>query len=80
LKRAFFARNLALGQDDKTNFDGFAKTLLQKKDTAAGVRILQLMVNAADEDLRPTALAELNERPEVKARIADGGPRRRSFS
>jgi hypothetical protein len=72
LEEAFFARNLALGQDDKTNFDGFAKTLLQKKDTAAGVRILQLMVNAADEDLRPTALAELNERPEIKARAAEG--------
>jgi hypothetical protein len=72
LEEAFFARNLALGQDDKTNFDGFAKTLLQKKDTATGVRILQLMVNAADGDLRPTALAELNERPEIKARAAEG--------
>ena len=73
LAEAFFARHLALGQYDKTNFDGFARALLQKKDTAVGVRILQLMVNAADEDLRPTALAELNERPEIKQRTADGG-------
>ena len=72
LAEAFFARQLALGQYDKTNFDGLSRTLLQKKDTAAGVRMLQLMVNAADEDLRPTALAELNERPEIKSRTADG--------
>jgi len=67
----FFARNLAHGQYAKTNFDGFARALLQKNDTAAGARILRLMVNAADEDRRPTALAELNELPEVKARKAE---------
>jgi predicted Zn-dependent protease len=71
LAQAFFARNLALGQYDEGNFDGFARSLLQAHVPTAGTRILQLMVNAANEETRPIALAELDELPEVKAHVPD---------
>ena len=72
LAEAFFARNLALGQYDKTNFDGFARdAAAEKRHVQWASGYCSLMVNAADENLRPTALAELNERQEIKERVAE---------
>jgi cytochrome c-type biogenesis protein CcmH/NrfG/thioredoxin-like negative regulator of GroEL len=71
LAEAYFARQLAIGQYDKSNFDGLAGTFFQKHNPAGGTRILQLMVDAANDETRPTALAALIETQEIKARTVD---------
>jgi hypothetical protein len=71
ISEAFFARNLALGQFNAANFEGFARIFFQKGETEKAVRILQLMIDAGDAAKKETALAEISAHDIVKMRSAD---------
>ena len=71
ISESFFARNLALGQTDATNFVGLARASFQKNETKMALRVLHLMIDVGDEQKRETALAELFALEIVKMRSAD---------
>jgi tetratricopeptide (TPR) repeat protein len=68
---AFFARMLALEQFDAANFAGLARAYFLEGETEKALRIVRLMIDAADESKRETALAEITSTDAVKARAAD---------
>jgi len=67
LKESFFARMLALEQFEIANFAGFARVLFEKDDAEKALQVLRLMTLAN----RETALAEISEFAEIKAKSAD---------
>jgi tetratricopeptide (TPR) repeat protein len=71
LSEAFFARMLALEQFDAANFLGLVRAFFQKGETQKALRILQLLIDAGDENKREMALAEITSLDIVKAQMAD---------
>ncbi|HSK71855.1 MAG TPA: tetratricopeptide repeat protein [Pyrinomonadaceae bacterium] len=71
LSESFFARMLALERFDAANFIGLARAQFQKGETEKALRVLQLMIDASEEEKRETALAELTALDIIKAKMAD---------
>jgi tetratricopeptide (TPR) repeat protein len=71
LSENYFARSLAVGQFDASNFTGFARTFFQKGETEKAFQILHLMIKASDGNSLETAQAEIAALDMVKAKAAD---------
>lgn len=68
LSEAFFARMFALEQFSSANFSGLARVYFQNNETAKGLHILQLYIDANQENKREEALAEISTLEIVKTR------------
>ena len=72
LLESFYARMLALKQFETANFVGLARLFFEKGDFSRGLKILQTMNDAADEERRETALAEIADWEIVKLHETKG--------
>ena len=71
ISESFYARMLALGQFGTANFAGLARVYCERNETAKGLEILRLAVNASGETERETASAEIGAIEIIKAKSAD---------
>ncbi|MGI8639019.1 MAG: tetratricopeptide repeat protein [Pyrinomonadaceae bacterium] len=72
LLQAFYARQLVLEQFETANFVGLARIFFEKNDAENALKLLQIMIDASDEDKKPTVLAELASLPQIKLFAVDG--------
>ncbi len=70
IQKAFYARMLALGKYNATNFTGLSRALFQTNDAENALKILQIFVDATGEG-NETALAELDSMEIIKRAAAD---------
>ncbi len=71
LSESYFGRELALGQYDKANFVGLARTIFKQGQNALAIRLLQLMVDVSSKETVDAASAEISSLKAVKAHAPD---------
>jgi len=71
LLEAAYGRAIALEQYEASSFIGLARLEFEKNDAALGLKLMQLMIDLADEEKAPQAFADLAALPQIKIHAID---------